>query len=80
MRRYKARRLARRRAQINKAANALLMISFVAMLFATGDMAPVSQIIKGFIIASVSGLIGWALKSMITHFETVQPLDKWLNQ
>lgn len=80
MKRYQARRLARRRAQLNRVANALLGVSFVAMLFATGDMAPVSQIIKGFIIASVSGLIGWALKSMITYFETVQPLDKWLNQ
>lgn len=80
MKRYKARRLARRRAQINKVANALLVISFVAILFATGDYAPVSQIVKGFIIASVSGLLGWSLKSMITFFETIQPLDKWLNQ
>lgn len=80
MRRYKARRLARRRAQINRVANALLITSFVAMLFATGDLAPVSQIVKGFVIALVSGLLGWALKSMINWFETVQPLDKWLNQ
>lgn len=80
MRRYKARRLARRRAQINRVANALLVISFVAMLFATGDYAPVSQILFCTIIASLSGLLGWALKSMIVHFETVQPLDKWLNQ
>lgn len=80
MKRYKARRLARRRAQINRAANALLVVSLVAALFATGDYAPVSQMIVCFIIASVSGLIGWALKSMINIFETVQPLDKWLNQ
>lgn len=80
MKRYQARRLARRRAQINKVANALLAISFVAMLFATGDYAPVSQILFCSIIASVSGLLGWSLKSMIEYFETVQPLDKWLNQ
>ena len=80
MKRYQARRLARRRAQINRAANALLVISLVAVLFATGEYAPVSQIIKSVIIASVSGLFGLALKSMITFFETIQPLDKWLNQ
>ena len=80
MKRYKARRLARRRAQINKVANTLLLISFVAILFATGDYAPASQILICAIIASVSGLLGWALKSMITFFETIQPLDKWLNQ
>ena len=80
MKRYKARRLARRRTQINRVANTLLLISFVATLFATGDYAPVSQIIIGFVIASVSGLLGWALKSMIELFERVQPLDKWLNQ
>lgn len=80
MKRYQARRLARRRAQLNRVANALLGVSFVAALFATGDYAPVSQIVKGFVIASVSGLLGWTLKSMITYFETVQPLDKWLNQ
>lgn len=80
MKRYQARRLARRRAKIDRVANILLTVSFVAILFATGDYAPVSQIVKGFIIASVSGLIGWALKSMINWFETVQPLDKWLNQ
>ena len=80
MKRYKARRLARRRSLINRVANTLLIISLVAVLFATGDYAPVSQIIFCFIIASVSGLIGWALKSMINVFETVQPLDKWLNQ
>ena len=80
MKRYKARRLARRRAKIDRVANALLIVSFMAILFATGDYAPVSQIIKGAIIASVSGLIGWTLKAMINVFETVQPLDKWLNQ
>ena len=80
MKRYKARRLARRRAQINRVANALLIVSFVAMLFATGDLAPVSQIITGFIISSVSGLLSWVLKSMIERFEEIQPLDKWLNQ
>ena len=80
MKRYQARRLARRRAQINRVANTLLLISFVAVLFATGDYAPVSQITIGFIIASVSGLIGWTLKSMIEFFEEIQPLDKWLNQ
>lgn len=80
MKRYKARRLARRRAQINKVANALLVISFVAALFATGDYAPVSQIVTGSIITVISGLLGWALKAMINVFETVQPLDKWLNQ
>ena len=80
MKRYKARRLARRRAQINKVANALLVISFVAMLFATGDLAPVSQIVIGTIITLISGLLGWALKSMINLFDEIQPLDKWLNQ
>ena len=80
MKRYKARRLARRRVQISRAANTLLVISLVAVLFATGEYAPVSQIIKSVIIASVSGLFGLALKSMITFFETIQPLDKWLNQ
>ena len=80
MKRYQARRLARRRAQLNRVANALLGVSFVAMLFATGDYAPVSQILFCAIIASVSGLLGWALKSMIAYFETIQPLDKWLNQ
>ena len=80
MKRYQARRLARRRAQINKVGNALLVISFVAALFATGDYAPVSQILLCAIIASVSGLLGWALKSMMVHFESIQPLDKWLNQ
>ena len=80
MKRYKARRLARRRTQINRVANTLLLISFVATLFATGDYAPVSQIIIGFVIASVSGLLGWALKSMIELFNKIQPLDKWLNQ
>lgn len=80
MKRYKARRLARRRANINRVANTLLIISFVAMLFATGDYAPVSQIVTGSIITVISGLLGWALKSMIERFEEIQPLDKWLNQ
>ncbi len=80
MKRYKARRLARRRAQIDRVANTLLLISFVAMLFATGDYAPVNQIITGAIITLISGLLGWALKSMINLFNEIQPLDKWLNQ
>ena len=80
MKRYKARRLARRRAKIDRVANALLIVSFVAMLFATGDYAPVSQIVTGSIITLISGLLGWALKSMIERFEEIQPLDKWLNQ
>ena len=80
MKRYKARRLARRRAKIDRVANTLLIISFVAMLFATGDYAPVSQIITGAIITLISGLLGWALKSMINLFNEIQPLDKWLNQ
>lgn len=61
MRRYKARRLAHRRTQINRVANALLLTSFVAMLFATGDLAPMSQVIIGFIISSVSSLLGLSL-------------------
>ena len=80
MKRYKARRLARRRAQLNRVANALLGVSFVAALFATGDYAPVSQIVTGSIITVISGLLGWALKSMISLFDEIQPLDKWLNQ
>ena len=80
MKRYQARRLARRRALINRVANALLIVSFVAALFATGDYAPVSQIVTGSIITVISGLLGWALKSMISLFDEIQPLDKWLNQ